>query len=70
MNPQLGQSMDSLSFSLCFTLYLHICFCEHFLLLLRRPEAPTLWFFFIELHVVCELNPGYLEHLGIQFIHQ
>ena len=34
MNPQLGQSLDGLSFSLCSKLYLHICFCEYFILLL------------------------------------
>jgi hypothetical protein len=42
MNPQVGQSLDGLSFSLCSTLYLHICSCEYFVLLLRRTKTPTL----------------------------
>jgi hypothetical protein len=42
MNPQVGQSLDGLSFSLCSTLYLHVSSCEYFVLL-RRTEAPTLW---------------------------
>jgi hypothetical protein len=40
MNTQVGQSLDGLSFSLCSTLYLHICSCEYFVLLLRRIEQP------------------------------
>lgn len=43
MNSEVGQSMGGLSFSLCSTLYLHICSSEYFVLLLRRTEAPTLW---------------------------
>ena len=42
MNSEVGQSMGGLSFSLCSTLYLHICSSEYFVLLLRRTEAPTL----------------------------
>jgi hypothetical protein len=37
------ESRQSLSFSLCSILYLHISSCEYFVLLLRRTEAPTLW---------------------------
>ena len=44
MNLQVGQSLDDFSSSLCSTLYLHICSCEYFVLLLRRTEAPTLLF--------------------------
>ena len=47
MNPQVGQSLGGLSFSLCSTIYLHICSCEYFVLLLRRIEAPTLWSAFL-----------------------
>jgi hypothetical protein len=43
MNPQVGQSLGGLSFSLCSTFYLHICSCEYFVLLLRRTETLTLW---------------------------
>ena len=43
MNLQVGQSLNGFSFSLCSTLYLHICSCEYFVLLLRRTEAPTLF---------------------------
>ena len=38
-----GQSLAGLSFSLCFTLYLHICSCEYFVLLLIRTNASILW---------------------------
>jgi hypothetical protein len=34
------QSWDGLSFRLCSTLYLHICSCEYFVLLLRRTKHP------------------------------
>jgi hypothetical protein len=47
MDPQVGQSLDGLSFSLCSTLYLHICSCEYFVLLLRKTGAPTLWSSFL-----------------------
>jgi hypothetical protein len=41
MHPQVGQSLGCLSFSLCFTLHLHICSCEYFVLLLRSTKSPT-----------------------------
>ena len=34
MNPQVGQSLDGLSFSFCSTLYLHIYSCKYFVTLL------------------------------------
>jgi hypothetical protein len=37
-----GTISEWLSFSLCSTLYLHICSCEYFVLL-RRTEASTFW---------------------------
>jgi hypothetical protein len=40
-------SGDSLSFSLCSTLYFHICSCDYFVLLLRRTEASKLWASFL-----------------------
>ena len=46
VSPQVVQSLDSLSFSLCSTLYPHICFCQYFVPLLGRTELPTLWSFF------------------------
>jgi hypothetical protein len=46
MNTQVGQSLGGLFFSLCSTLYLHICFCEYFVLL-RRTEATTLYSSFL-----------------------
>ena len=49
MNPQVGQSLNGLSLSLCSTLYLHICFCEYFLPFLRRTETH---YYFIYIHQV------------------
>jgi hypothetical protein len=43
---RVGQTLDGIFFSLCSTLYLHICSCEYFVLLLTRTEAPTLLSFF------------------------
>ena len=47
MNPQVGQSLDCLSFSLCSTLCLHICSCEYFVLLLKLKHPhfglPSSW---------------------------
>ena len=37
------ESPGGLSFSLCSTLYLHICSCENVVLLLRRTKVSTLW---------------------------
>jgi hypothetical protein len=59
-----GSKWGSLCFSLCFTLCLRICSREYFVPLLRRTEAPTLWFSFLKLHVVCELHLGYDKLLG------
>jgi hypothetical protein len=55
MNPQVGQSLDGLSFSLCSILYLHICTCEYFVLLLRWNPHKNSKSFFIELEIaICK----------------
>ena len=61
MDPQVGQSLDGLSFSLCSILCVRICFHEYFVSLLRT-KALTLWSsFFLK---VCKLYLGYPELLG------
>ena len=47
MNPRVEQSLGGTSFSPCSTLYLHICSCKYFVLLLKRTEVPTLWSSFL-----------------------
>jgi hypothetical protein len=42
MNPQVGESLGCFSFSLCSTLYLHVCSYEYIVLLLRRTSVATL----------------------------
>jgi hypothetical protein len=65
MNPQVGQSLDGLSFSVCSTLCLHICFHEYFVPPSKKDQSiHTLVFLLLELHVVCELYLGYSELLG------
>ena len=46
MDPQLGQSLDGLSFGLCSTLFLHIPPVSILFPLLRRIKVSTLWFSF------------------------
>jgi hypothetical protein len=65
MNPQVGQSLDGLSFSLCSALFLHICSHEYFVPLSKKDQRThILVFLLLELHVVCELYLGYSELWG------
>ena len=65
MDPQVGQSLDGLSFSLCSTLFLNICSLEDFVPLSKKDQSThTSVFLLLELHVICELYPGYSELLG------
>jgi hypothetical protein len=58
------QSLDSLSFSLCSTLCLHICSHEYFVTPAKNDQRThTFVFLLLELHVVCELYLGYSEFL-------
>ena len=60
MDPQVGQALDGLSFSLCFTLCLHISsyqYCVH----PSKKHIHILVFFLLRLHVVCELYLGILS---------
>jgi hypothetical protein len=65
MNPQVGQSLDGLSFSLCSTL----CLCNsshgYFVPPSKKDRSiHTVVFLLLEFHVICELYLGYSEHLG------
>ena len=62
IDPQVGQTLDSLSFSHCSILCLHISTCLLFLLLRRTKESTLL-----ELDVVCELYLEYSELLDYVF---
>jgi hypothetical protein len=65
MNPQVGQPLDGLSFSLCSILCPHICSREYFVPLSKKDQSThTLVFLLLELHVVCELYLGYSKLLG------
>ena len=65
MDPQVGQSLVGLSFSLCSTLCLCIYSHEYFVLLSKKNLSNhTLVFLLLELHVVCESYLGYSELLG------
>jgi hypothetical protein len=64
MDPQVGQSLEGLSFCLCSTLCLCICSCEYFVPPSKKDQSiHTLVFFLLELHVVCELYLSYSELL-------
>ena len=55
MDPQVGQSLDALSFSLCFTLCLCICSLEYIVTLSKKDQSThTLVFLLLELHVICK----------------
>jgi hypothetical protein len=64
MDPQVGQSLDGLSFNLCSTLCLHICSCEYFVTPSKKDHSThTLIFLLLELYVVCKeggWNRGFL----------
>jgi hypothetical protein len=56
MDPQVGQFLNSLSFSLCSTHCLHIWSHEYFIPHSKKDRhTHTLVFLLLELHVVCEL---------------
>ena len=65
MDPQVGQSLDVLSFSLCSKPSLcntsHECFVSPYK---RKRSIHTLVFLLLELHVVYELYLEYSELLG------
>ena len=62
MDPQVGKSLDGLSFSLCSTLCLHICSCEYFVPPSKMVQSThTFVLLLFELHVVCALYGGYSE---------
>jgi hypothetical protein len=65
MNPQVGQSLDVISFSLYSTIFLRISSLEYFVLPSKKGQSiRTLVFLLLELYVVCELYLGYYELLG------
>ena len=67
MGPQVGQSLDGISFSLCSTFVLHISSREYFVPLSKKDcSIHTLDFLLVELHVacICELYLGYSKLLG------
>ena len=52
-----GTVLVGVSFSLCSTLYLHICSCKYFISLSKKDwSIHTLVFLLLELHVDCELS--------------
>ena len=56
MDPQVGQSLDGLSFSLCSTFCLCISSCGDFEPSSKKDRSiHTLVFFLLELHVACDL---------------
>ena len=65
VDPQVGQSLDGLSFSRYSIVGLCICSREYFVSLSKKNQSTqTLIFLLFELHVVCELYLGYSEVLG------
>ena len=65
MDPQMEQSLDGLSFSLCSILCLCISSHEYFVPPSKKDQSiHTLVFLLLELQVVCELYLGYSELLG------
>ena len=55
---------NGLSFSLCTTLYLCICFRKYFVSLSKKDQSMHTLVFLFHLHMVCELYLGYSELLG------
>ena len=65
MDPQVGQSLDGFSFSLCSTFCLCISSHWYFVSPSKNDQSiHTLFFFLLELHVFCELYIGYFKLLG------
>jgi hypothetical protein len=60
MNPQLGQSLDGLSFSL-YSLYALSPYLLLWVFYSPSKKDPHLVFLVLEPYVVCELYLGYLE---------
>jgi hypothetical protein len=60
MDPQVGESLDGLPYSLCSTFCLCICFCEYFVPLSKKDwSTHTLVFLLFGSHMVYELNIEY-----------
>ena len=65
MDPQVRQSLNGLSFSLCSTHWLHISSHEYFVPPSKKDwSIYTLFFLPLELPVVCELYLEYSKLLG------
>ena len=65
MDPQEGQFLDGLSFSLCSELCLCNSFHGHFVPPSKKDQSVhTLVFLLLEFHVICELYLRYSELLG------
>ena len=58
MDPQVGQSLDGLFFSLCSTLYLPIYSCEYFVPPSKKAWSTHTLVFLLEIHVGWELYLG------------
>jgi hypothetical protein len=66
MDPQVGQSLDGHSFSLCFTLCLCNSFHGYFVPPSKKDRSiHTLVFLLLEFHVFCEFYISYSKLLGL-----
>jgi hypothetical protein len=64
MDPQVGQSLDGLSF-ISVPNFVSICSCEYFVIPSKKDSSTyTLAFLLLEVYVICELYLGYSELLG------
>ena len=69
MDPQVGQFLNGLPFSLCSKLCLCIFSHGYFDPPFKKEQSiHTLVLLLLELHVFCELYLGYSELLGKEFI--
>ena len=65
MDPQVGQSLDGLSLSLCTTQFLYISSHGYFVSSSKKGQSiHTLVFLFLELHLVSEMYLEYSKLLG------
>jgi hypothetical protein len=64
MDPQVGQSLDGPSFSLCFTLCLCNSFHRHFVPPSKKDQSIHTLAFLLEFHVFCEFYLGYSKFRG------
>jgi hypothetical protein len=75
MDPQVGQSLDDHTFSLCSILFLCNSFHRYFVPPSKKgPSIHTLVFLLLEFHMVCNLYLGYSElwaniHLPVSTYH-